>query len=433
LKDDYFFSIGKNTVTIISNLKVSRRLVEKGEIIVTVFWLLYFMRIELPPPIPESLVNALSYPSIAILAALHWKRLSWIATRDITLLILIGLSFASVFWSVAPDITLNASRGLLRMLLFGAYLTTRYSIKEQIKIIALALGMGAILSIVAALAIPSYGVSLRLSHGGAFTGIFPHKNYLGYAMVLGTITFLILSLQERKPNLLFWSGFCLTVIPLTRSSASLASLLFLLSLMPLYQFSNLKYRQKMILFCLILILVGAFIAFILNNLETILVDILGESVEFSGRTPIWTLVIEKVVEERLWIGYGFSAFWKSSAGAYVIANTWAAQDVVMEQSFNFHNAYLPTFSSLGFIGFLFYIVSLTKTFTRVVTLFLTTKKIEFFWMFQFLNFILIGGFADDAVSILNSSSYCVTYISICLSSILEYKKLNYRQAKLISA
>jgi exopolysaccharide production protein ExoQ len=422
-------------MTISNKLYISRRLVEKWEQVITIFWLIYFMGVRFPPPIPESLVNALSYPFIAFLIVLHWKRLSWVATKDSILLLLVGYSFASFFWSVAPALTLNANRGLLRTVLFGAYLATRYSIREQIKILAWVFGIGGILSVMAALGMPSYGISDNPAHNGAFTGVFPYKNYLGYFMVLGVITFLITFFKERKSNLLFWSGFCIIVVLLSRSSAGLVCLLFLLSLMPLYQLNKLKYRQRMILICFVLILIGTIATIVLINLETILVDILGESAEFSGRTPLWTLIIEKVVEERPWFGYGMNAFWKSNAGSYVIANTWASnsQENVLQQSFNFHNGYLPVFSSLGFVGLTLYLLSLVKTFIRVFVLFVATKKIEFFWMLQFLSFIVMGGLADDIVSILGSSSYCVIYISICLSTIVEYRKLRYTQENRINA
>ena len=364
------------------NLSIHRGLVEKLEVVVTVFWLLYFMGVQFPPPVPASLVNALSYPFIAILVALHWKRLFWVGTRDIILLLLVGISLASFFWSAAPELTLDANRGLLRMILFGAYLATRYSIKEQMKILTWVFAIGATLSLFFALAVPSYGISPVDGHRGAFIGIFPYKNYMSYSMVLGAITFLLVALQERKPNWLAWSGFFLTVVlsVLTRSSSGLACLLILLALMPLYQLIRLHYKPKVILLCLVCILAGSAAIIILGNLETILVDILGESVTFSGRTPIWTLVIEKVIEERPWLGYGVNAFWKSDAGLFVILNTWASlsQKNIINQTFNFHNAYLVVFSGLGFLGLLFYVVSFLIVFIRVSYFITFNQKVRIF-------------------------------------------------------
>lgn len=415
------------------HLSIHRRLVEKLEIGVTVFWLLYFMGVRFPSPISGTLVNALSYPFVAVLVLLHWRRLTWFATRDILLLLLIATSIASFFWSAAPGLTLDANRGLLRTFLFGAYLATRYSLKEQLKILTWVFGIGAILSLVSALAIPSYGISPVPGHRGAFIGIFPYKNYMGYSMVLGAITFLIAAIKERKPNWLAWSGFGLTVAltVLARSSASLVCLLVLLLLMPLYLLIKLHYKPKVILLCFVGILTGSAAIIILGNLEAILVNLLGESVEFSGRMPIWTLVIEKVIEERPWLGYGVNAFWKSDAGLYVILNTWASlsKETVVNQTFNFHNAYMVVYSGLGFLGLLLYVTNFVIVFIRVVILLLSTKKLEFFWLLQFLIFIPIAGYADDIVSILNTSSYCVIYISTSLITIVECKKL--RSPKLI--
>jgi O-antigen ligase len=415
----------------LDNLSINRRLVEKLEVVVTVFWLLYFTGVRVPPPLPESLVNALSYPFIAILVILHWKRLSWFATRDIPLLLLVGMALASLFWSVAPEFTLDFNRGLLRTFMFGAYLATRYSLKEQMKILTWVFGIGAILNLVVALAIPSYGVTDE----GAFVGLFPYKNYMGYTMVLGAITFLLTAFQERKPNWLAWSGFCLTValIVLARSSGSLVCLLVLLALMPLYWLIKLHYKTKVILLCLVCILAGSAAIIIFGNLETILVNILGKNIEFNGRTPLWTLIIEKVVEERPWLGYGMNAFWKSDAGLYVITNTWAkSRETFLSQSFNFHSGYMPVFSGLGFLGISLYAITLVTVFIRVVILLLSTKQKEFFWCLQFLIFIIVGGFADDIVSILNTSSYCVIYVSICLLTAIEWRRIKVNQKRYVS-
>lgn len=81
------------------NLSIHRTLVERLELMVTVFWLLYFMDVKVPPAIPESIVNSLSYPFIAALLALHWKQIAYSATRNIPLLIFISVAMFSMVWS----------------------------------------------------------------------------------------------------------------------------------------------------------------------------------------------------------------------------------------------------------------------------------------------------------------------------------------------
>jgi O-antigen ligase len=381
------------------------------EVIVTVIWLLYFIGVRTPSPIPQ-MMKALSYVIIFILVILHWKRLSWVATRDIPLLLLLGTVLASVFWSVNPELTLDGCRGLLRTFLFGAYFTIRYSIVEQMKILAWVFGIGAILAL-------------------AWQDIFLHKNILGYAMTIGAILFLLTAIKDRRINWLVWSGFALSVflLLLARSSGSLVTLLVLLSLMPVYKLVRQHYKLRVILLSMVCILVCSVAIFIFANVETILVDILNEGITFNGRTPIWNLVIEKTLE-RPWLGYGYNAFWKSDAGMYVINNTWAEYDKenVINSSFNSHSGYFELLPQLGFLGISLYAISLITVFTRVFNLLLATKKIEFFWLLQLLIFISVANIGDMFVSILGStSSYSSIYVSICLSTAIEYRRIRVSQ------
>ena len=415
----------------VQNLSIHHSLIEKVEIGITIFLLICFLGV-FQLPISTSPLNILSYPLTAILVALHWKRISWIAIRDIPLLLLCGLSLASIIWSIAPELSLNTNRGLLRMFLFGAYIAARYSLREQIKIYAWVFGIEIILSLVVALAIPGYGFSTEIvEHDNAFTGLFSYKNSMGYSLVTATVTFLVLALKKRKSNWLAWSLFCLavTLIPWTNSSASLVCLLVVMSPLPLYKLIKLHYKTKVLILCLVSILVGIIAAIILGNLETILVDILGESTQFSGRMPIWTAIIEKVGEEKPWLGYGTSSFWQSDEGLSVIMTTWGSnnQQNLLSQKFNYHSSYIAILANLGFLGLFLFMMSWATVFVRVFTLLISTKRIEFFWCFQILIFILLGGFADDLVSILKSNSYFTIYVSICLSTAVEWRRINLKK------
>ena len=394
------------------------------EVVITIIWLIYFLGLRLPSPLPK-LFNALSYPIIAILIILNWKRLSWVATRDIPLLLIIGAAFASWFWSADPGATLNSCRGLLRTFLFGAYFTTRYSLKEQMKILAWVFGIAAVFTVIAVLAIPSYGFAGRSDHPLALQAIFSHKNSLGYAMALGAILFLITAIKERKPNWLAWSGFGLTSILtiMSFSSSARVSLLLLLSLMPIYQLIKQHYKLKVILMSMGCILALGVALLIFVNFDQIIVNILGESLTFGKRTPIWNLIIEKTLE-RPWLGYGLNAFWVSDAGKDAMIYSWSQVDAAIAgEAFNAHSGYFAFLPQLGFLGISLYAISFVTVSIRVFNLLLSTKKIEYFWFLQFLVFLTVTNFADQFVSILGSTSYTSIYVSICLSTAIECKRL----------
>ncbi|VEP14289.1 O-antigen polymerase [Hyella patelloides LEGE 07179] len=401
--------------------------VEKLEVAITIFWLLYFMGVSLPDPFPKN-INALSYPIIAILFALHWKRLSWVATRDIPLLLLVGTVVASAFWSTNMRSTLEASRGFVRMFLFGAYLTTCYSLKTQMKILTWVFGIAGILSTAVVLLIPSYGISSV--HIGAWEGIFAHKGMLGDVMSIGAILFLLNALQEKTPNWIAWGGFGLaaTINILTDSASSLLSFLILLSLIPLYNLLPQPYKLKAIIFSLGLIGIGVMVVFIVGNIDTILAEVLQQSTD--GRISIWTLMIDKVSEERPLLGYGFNAFWSSDAGAFVGRYAW--EESVVATEFNSHSSYMELYVSLGYLGVVVYAISFITVFFRTVILLLATRKIQFLWFIQFLVFAHVAAISNVGKIASGASSYWVIYVSICLATAVEYRKIRYGQVSSIN-
>jgi hypothetical protein len=101
-----------------------------------------------------------SYGILLILIIPLWKKCFYVATRDIPLLLLVGMVFVSVFWSVAPDFTTDESKAVLRSTLYGVYLATRYTPREQMRLIGWVLLIAALLSLGYALALPSEGIAM---------------------------------------------------------------------------------------------------------------------------------------------------------------------------------------------------------------------------------------------------------------------------------
>lgn len=398
------------------NNKLINRWVRNLEVVFTIICLLSFLDLRLPSPAPI-LINSLSYPVVATLVVLRCKRLAYVATRDIPLLLYIGIALFSILWTADQQRTLDSIRGLLRMFLFGAYIATRYTIKEQTKLLTWVFGITAIFSLVFALAIPSYGIGLN-----GWTGIFAYKNYMGNAMSITALLFLLAAFTARRRNWLAWMGFSLsmTLNLLSRSASSLVNILTLISLTSLYQLIKQNYKLRVIIFGGSCLLMGSITLLILNNVQIILVDILGKSLEFNGRTPIWTLAIDKGLEKP-WLGYGLNAFWSSDAGIYVMLHTWSG---FRQEGFNSHNSFLELFLNLGFLGILVYGITLLTTFIKTLILLITTKKIEIFTFLEFLVFMCIAGWSDTNFIMSAASSYCCIYVSIVLSIAMEWEKFS---------
>jgi exopolysaccharide production protein ExoQ len=245
---------------------------------------------------------------------------------------------------------------------------------------------------------------------------------MGNAMSLTTLLFLLAAFTKRRRNWLAWMGFSLsmTLNLLSRSASSLVNILTLISLTSLYQLIKQNYKLRVIIFGALCILVASINLLILNNLQIILVDILGKSLELNGRTPIWTLAIDKGLEKP-WLGYGLNAFWSSDAGLYVMLHTWSG---FREEGFNSHNSFLELFLNLGFLGILVYGITLITTFIKTLILLITTKKIEIFTFLELLVFMCIAGWSDTNFIMSAASSYCCIYVSIVLSIAMEWEKFS---------
>ncbi|HEY9609126.1 O-antigen ligase family protein [Allocoleopsis sp.] len=375
--------------------------------------------------LPEGPINAASYGILAILITWRWKRFIYVATRDIPLLLLLVTAVASIFWSAAPAFTINEMKTLLRAMFLGVYLATRYRIEDLVRIFLWVFGIAVILSLLTALALPAYG-----THGGGWSspwkGIFGYKNALACVATIAAMLFLLTAITRRRQRWVALGGFGIAaaLVLFSQSKSGLSVFLILLFLWPLYKLVKQHYKLRVVLLLIAILLGGIVAILLLSNLETIVVDGLGKDLEFNGRIPIWNIIIEKGLE-RPWLGYGYVGFWTSDAGLFIVYHSWASEghgDVTAR--FNSHNAFIDLFVQLGWVGLSLYLLNLMILFFKVISLLFITKKIEFFWIIQFILSMILYSLSDSVMgTILTPSSFWTIYVSIALSVALEQKRI----------
>jgi O-antigen ligase len=335
------------------------------------------------------------------------------------------MAMVSVFWSAAPDVTSIETKAVFRATLLGVYLATRFSIKEQMQLLAWVLGIGAVLSFLVTLAIPSYGIHSTGDPGmiGAWRGIFDVKNRFASIMMLASGLFLVLALNSPRKRGLFWSLFGLAAVLLFLSKGKTAYSVFLISLclLPLHKFVKQQYKLRVFLLLSALLVGGTAIVLILSNLEFIVVDTLGKNMEFNGRLPIWTLMFDKILE-RPWLGYGISGFWTSDESLYVLYNSWAELSIESGVRFNAHSGYIELCIALGFLGFSLYTLHFLTVFIRTVNLWISTKSMEILWILQTLVVLFLLNFADS-ISILGTGTLWSLYVSMAISTAVQQSRI----------
>ncbi|MBN3943675.1 MAG: O-antigen ligase family protein [Nostoc sp.] len=361
----------------------------------------------------DTLFNIISYLILFYFLILYWKGFIYVITRSPLQFFLLAIVIFSLLWSEDLSSSLTYLRGLIRIYFLAIYLAMRYPLREQIKLIAWALGVAAALSMLFSAFVPGY-IHESPELLGMWSGIYGHKNELGYMMAWSAGVFLHLALSGHRYRWLMWAlyGISTCLIILSRSTTSLTILLTMILLLPFYRSlkkTNYKLQVIMITSTLMLLMISSIL--LLNNAETV-VGTSGKDLTFNGRSDLWELVISKILE-RPWLGYGFSGFWTSNAASKLRATyDWAS---------NAHNGFLELLLELGFLGFLTFAAGFIRFFVMALTRIISVaKKPEDYWPMQMLLIIVIVNFSE--ARLLTPSWNWLMYITMSLSLTVEYQR-----------
>lgn len=344
------------------------------------------------------------------LIVLRWRRFVGVVMRDKLLLLLMVIAVLSVVWSVAPETTLRRSVALVGTTAFGIYLAMRYTLADQLRLLAWALGIAALLSLVFGLALPSYGVSSDPLFQGDWQGIYNHKNALGSDMSLAAVVFLILATSSGRRRWLAWGGFVLAVclILLSDSKTALVVLLVLLALWPIYR--SLRWRYTLALpFLIFAVLSGGGVATWLASNADVVLGTLGRDTTLTGRTELWSLVWDKVWERPL-LGYGYSGFWLGLEGES--ASIWLATGSEVPAA---DNGFLDLWLNLGLLGVLVFVAGFSAAFLKAAAWARASRMSEGIWPCIFLTFVLLYSISES-VFLRQNSTLWILYVSTVLST-----------------
>ncbi|MBC6429493.1 O-antigen ligase family protein [Nostoc sp. HG1] len=358
----------------------------------------------------DTLFNIVSYLILFYFLTSYWKGFIYVITRSPLQFLLLAVVIFSLLWSEDLNSSLIYIKGLIRIYFTAIYLAIRYPLREQMRLIAWALGAAALLSMIFSAFIPGY-IHKSPELLDMWSGIYGHKNELGYMMSWSAGVFLHLVLSSSRYRWLMWAlcGLSICLIILSRSTTSLAILLTMILLLPFYQsFKKTNYKLQVIMITSALMLLIIFSMLLSNNAETV-VGTSGKDLTLSGRSDLWELVMSKVLE-RPWLGYGYSGFWTSNAASNLRATyDWAS---------NAHNGFLELLLELGLLGFLTFTAGFIRFFVMALTRIVSVaKKPEDYWPMQILVIIVIVNFSE--ARLLTPSWNWLMYVTTSLSLTLS--------------
>ncbi|MEH2354327.1 O-antigen ligase family protein [Nostoc sp.] len=354
------------------------------------------------------IIFSLIYAVTVVLLVLRWKKTLYLLSKSFLLYSLILLAAVSIIWSFEPSTTLKNSFALINSSLFGLYFASRYSLKQQLHLLAWNFAIIIILSCVFAIALPKYGIQSDLG-GSKWRGVFTHKNGLGARMVTSSITFFILGYQNKRRNWLFWGGFCLSVLLLllASSGSSLINLLILILTFFAFQIWRWSY-QFMVPTLIIIATISQSLYFWLSNDADILFSAIGKDATLTGRTELWPLVID-MIWKHPWLGYGYGGFWQGWSGesAYVwLAAGWTPSHP--------HNGYLALCLDLGFLGLGLFFLGFWRSYLQGFAWVRSSKTAFDIWPLIHMTFVILSSLTESNLMESNSLTW-ILYVAASLS------------------
>lgn len=356
-------------------------------------------------------MSLLIYFVTFVLLAIRWKRVLATISRNNLLWILIGVICFSYFWSFNPSQTLRFSIYAIGTTGFGLYLATRYTLEEQLEIIAWTYGLLLIFSLLFVVAIPSYGVMAGV-HEGAFRGVFTHKNQFGAFMAPAGVIFWLNALRGQKNSWIYWCLLALScgTMVMSQSTTALATFIVMLMLCLIYRIFRWRY-EVMVSAILAVTIVGLGALIYIAGYSDTLFSSVGKDATLSGRTFIWQAVWTKIQEEP-WLGYGLAGFWNGLNGPSRYVQLAVGIPVVYA-----HNGFLDLWLSVGLVGVIVFVAGFFNTIIQSLALLRKTNTPEGFWPLLFLTYILLSNLTEGTLSNLSSSFWAI-YTAISYSLVI---------------
>ena len=359
-------------------------------------------------------ISILIYLITFVLLAMRWKRVLEVFSSNIFLWILMGIICFSYFWSINPSQTFRFAVYAIGTTGFGLYLATRYTLRQQMDLLAWTYGSLLILSLLFVVAMPSYGLMAGV-HDGALRGVFTHKNQFGAFMAPGGVIFLLSALRGQKYSWIYW---CLLVLScgamvMSQSRTALGTFTVMLLSCLIYRIFRWRY-EVMISAVLAITIIGFFTIIWINGYlgTDSLFSTLGRDATLSGRTDIWRYVWDQI-QLRPWLGYGLAAFWDGYNGPSGYVQLAMRIAVIYA-----HNGFLDIWLSIGLLGLSVFIISFINTTVQSLNLLRKTNTPEGFWPLLFLTYILLSNLTEGTISTMNSSFWAI-YVAISYSLVIS--------------
>lgn len=342
------------------------------------------------PPTPLALAIKLVIYLVAMIAVARRlpavleqaRRIKWILAPVL-------IAFISVVWTQDAPLTLRSVAVLAGTTVFGIYFGIRYTVQQQLQLLSRVFFLLIVLSIIFALFLPQLGIDYG-SVAGDWRGVFLEKNGLGQLMVLSFFVFLLSRTQKHSSIRWIGMGASLALLVLSRSATGVVVCVAMLVALPLYRLARARFTLAIPILMLGSMLLAC-LALIGERHSAGVFALVGRNSTLTGRTELWKAVWSAIAVHP-WLGYGFSAFWRSwhgQSGLVLEAAGWNAGYA--------HNGFLDLILQLGVVGLASYLFGYVLLCKRAVGLLRRSQSPALKWLCSLLLFMLIYNLTEGSI------------------------------------
>jgi O-antigen ligase len=251
-----------------------------------------------------------AYAAIAGLVIFRLDRMWRAWPAAILVVMLVGLCFASKYWSLDYHTTSRRVIALAISCVFALYLGAAFRGPQLPRLLMLSSLIMAVGSLIMVFAFPAYGVH-QADNAGLWRGLWYEKNQMGAVMVIvATASAACLASPDRRrliPALALVLASALVLA--TQSKTSLLCLVLGVGVIAGF-WTMRQGGAAFAVFAVWAAVAAAGAGFLIWDSHSVeILEVLGKDPSLTGRTEIWEALMTRVAE-RPWTGWGYGAFWE---------------------------------------------------------------------------------------------------------------------------
>jgi len=326
------------------------------------------------------------------------------AMRNPFVIAIVAIAALSVTWSVDPATSLRRAFALTMWTLFGLYLASRYDTKTLLRLLGVALGLLALMSIAGVILTPDYGIELGFDKG-AWRGVFTTKNTLGEMMLLAAVVFGLFASRKGPARVpaMFGVVLAMTLIFFAKATAALLIVAVLALTIPIVLTFRKNNAAAALVLCILLgVSAGASVA--IADRDAVL-SVLGKDATLTGRTVLWSAVEDRI-EERPILGYGYSAFWEANG-----VQSEQVRTAIGWSTPHSHNGLLDMWLDMGLIGVLALVAAYVLALKRAWIALRASMQLDGVWAMTFLVMLFLGNATESS----NTQSFLIWAVFVAVT------------------